>query len=284
MWENLFFEITKQDGSILTLGKDKYAIKKDNKLFDNLLTFEEELKEREIEIEVYYTDVQDIKVFQDFFELQKRGKNYKYDLKITANNKIYKAQCYTDDKPFDVTEIDDLFFLETQPTATIALKLIIENQYLYSETGYKKSIGASSDYFFRYPYYVGMNNKTNNIIFGLKTGLQPYNIDNAGNEDNGVVVTVETDGDLLTPIIRNKTTGFEMGLNLSMDLGDILVVDTIKKSVIFNGEQLTNVKRLFDKWLTLQEGVNVVEFGALVGEDNATVTIEFFNKFRSVQA
>ena len=91
-WQNLVFTLTKRNKEKLILGTDglisKYVIKKSNELFDNLLTFDEELNERELNIEVYFENIADITTFQSFFELSKKGQSYKYDLQIKANNRI----------------------------------------------------------------------------------------------------------------------------------------------------------------------------------------------------
>lgn len=293
-WNNLYFVLTKNDTSsgaysvhrraggtysVLELGTNKYKIVKSNKLFQALTTFETSFDERELEIEVYINDVVDIKEFGDFFEMSNSGEKYK--LEIYFNNQKYHATVTVDDKPFKVEKIEDLHGTVTQPTSTIKINLIMENPFFYSDYSYDTEIGAGITPLFKYPLPCRLNDNCDFII-GKSTEIIPHIVDNLGNENNGIIVTINTSKLLFNPTIYNDTTGFNMGFNLNVGVNSIIIINTIEKTVYVNDVYIANAKKLFDKWLTLEKGLNVIRFTALAGAETSKVKVQFYNKYRAL--
>lgn len=279
-WSELRFILTKNDNTTLEIGSEKYPIKKDNSLFNSLLTFESSVEPRDIEIECFINHVDDIEDFNTFFELSDSSQSYK--LEIYFNGSKYSATVSTADKPLEVCGIEDLYGTQSQPSATVKLKLVIDSPFFYSNSSYNYEIGSGIFGKIEYPLSYRLND-TNTFIVSLSQSIIPHVIDNTGNEDNGFIVTIKTYQALKNPTIYNKTTGLSMGFNLSVDNDSTIEINTIEKSVYVNNVYQSNVKNLFDKWLYLIEGKNVLEFDSESGKEYVNVEIKFYNKYRALK-
>ncbi len=279
-WSELRFILTKNDGTTLELGGTKYPIKKDNSLFDTLLTFETSTEPRDIEIQCFISHVDEINDFNTFFELSDSGQSYK--LETYFNGSKYNATVSTADKPIIINAIEDLYGTQTQPSATVKVSLVMDSPFFYSDYSYNYQVGSGLFAKFQYPLSYRLND-SNTFITSLYQSLCLHVVDNTGNEDNGVLITIRTYKALTNPTIYNRTTGLSMSLNLSVDSNSVIEINTIEKSVYLNGTYQGNVKNLFDKWLQLIEGKNVIEFGSEIGKEYADVEIKFYNKYRALK-
>ncbi len=277
-WSELYFILYK-DTLSLTLGGDKYRIKKDNSLFQSLTTFEKSTDEREIEIEVYIDHVSDLTDFQKFFEMSDSDTTYLMETYFNGNK--YNCTIVPDDKPFEVRKIEDLYGTHTQPTATVKVSIKMESPFFYSDYSYDYNIGSSTSYLWSFPHSYGIGDPTY-FVFGLQQELVHHIVDNTGNEDNGVIVTIISGRELSDPTIKNITTGLSTSFTLSVNANSTIVINTIDKTVYVNGVYKPNVKNLFDKWLQLIEGKNVIEFESNSGSEYANVEVKFFNKYRAL--
>lgn len=280
-WSDLYFILKKSDNATLELGKEKYPIVKDNSLFDSLLTFEAIEEGRKIPIEVYINNISDTYEFQNFFEASRYNRNHKYRLETYCNGVKYNSTVITDEKPYEVTKIEDLYGTETQPASSIKIELIMNDPFFYSDFSHDFEIGAGESPYLRYmlPFRLGDNAK---YSVAKAINLIPHVVDNKGNEDNGLVITIQSGKDLVNPKIVNETTELSMGFNLETGLNDIIKIDTIAKEVYLNDILQLNKKNLFDKWLLLIKGFNVLKFEAEAGADLAKVRVQFYNKYRAI--
>ncbi len=278
-YNNLSFLLTKADGATLELGGSQYPIVKSNTLFNNLLTFKNSTDGREIEIEVYINNASEIAQFGDFFEMS--DTNEKYSLQIYFNNNIYNATVYTTDEPFQINQLEDLYGTKTKPTTSIKITLYMDTPFFYSNVSYTKNIGAQNEAKIKYPLTNRLN-ANKEFIVAYTSELVPHIINNVGNEDNGVVITIRNSTILVNPKIKNETTGMEMGFNMAVNINSTIVINTINKTVYVNNEYQSNVKNLFDKWLILIEGVNIISFEADTGAENSTIELSYFDKFRNL--
>ena len=281
-WSDLHFILRKSDNTTLELGKEKYPIVKDNSLFDSLLTFEAIEEGRKIPIEVYINNISDTYEFQNFFEASRYNQNHKYILETHCNGIKYNSTVTTNEKPYEVTKIEDLYGTETQPASSIKIELIMNDPFFYSDFSYYFEIGAGESPHIRYllPFRIGDNDVKYSVSKSIN--LMPHIIDNKGNEDNGVVITIQSGKCLVNPKISNETTNLSMGFNLETGLHDIIKIDTIAKEVYLNDILQLNKKNLFDKWLLLIKGVNILKFDADSGADLAKVRVQFYNKYRAI--
>ncbi len=280
-WDSLYFILIKDDGNTLELGTGKYKIVKNSATFNSLLTFENIEEERTIPIELYLNDINDIADFINFFEPTRYNEKCQYQMELYCNGTKYNASFTTDDKPFEVIGIEDLYGTASNPTATVKLNLVMDDPFFYSDYSYNAEIGAGSTPLMRFPlnFRLGSSRK-----FGVSQAKQliPHIIDNIGDEENGVIITIFSGYTLVNPRIVNETTNFTMSINIEAATNDIIIINTIKKEVYKNGVFIANAKRLFDKWTTLIKGKNTLSFEADSGAELASVKVEFFNKFRAI--
>ncbi len=279
-WSELRFILTKNDGSSLELGGDKYIIKKSNSLFDTLLTFEASTDEREIEIECYISHADDINDFNTFFELSDKGESYK--LQTYFNGSKYNATATTADKPIVVSAIEDLYGTQTQPTATVKICLVMNSPFFYSDFSYDYQIGSGTFGYFSYPLEQRLND-TKTFVVSVAQTIIPHVVDNTGNEDNGIIVTIKTYRELVNPTIYNKTTDLSTSFTMSVNANSTIEINTIEKTVYVDGVYQPNVKNLFDKWLELIEGKNVIQFDSESGAEYTDVQVKFYNKYRALK-
>ncbi len=279
-WSELRFILTKNDGTTLELGGSKYPIKKDNSLFDALLTFESSVSEREIEIECFISHVDDINDFNTFFTLSDSCQEYKMELYF--NGSKYNATVGTAEKPIKVSAIEDLYGTQTKPNATVQVNLVMDSPFFYSDYSYDYNIGSDILANIQYPleHRLGDNKL---FVASIYKSLTPHVVDNTGNEDNGVLITIKAYKPLVNPTIYNQTTGLSMNFNLSIESGSTIEINTIEKSVYVDDVYQGNVKNLFDKWLHLIEGKNIIQFGSEAGQEYANVEIKFYNKYRALK-
>ncbi len=279
-WSELRFILTKNDTSSLELGGSKYILKKSNSLFDSLLTFESSSYEREIEIECYISHAEDINDFNTFFELSDNSQTYK--LEAYFNGSKYNATVVTADKPIEVTAIEDLYGTHTQPSATVKINLVMSSPFFYGDYSYNYEIGSGVFPKVQYPLTQRFGDNSLFMI-SLAQNLVPHVIDNTGNEDNGLIVTIKAYKPIVNPTIYNETTGLSMTFNLSVDSNSIIKINTIEKCVYVDGVYQGNVKNLFDKWLELIDGKNVIKFDSESGAEYAQVQVQFYNKYRALK-
>ncbi len=279
-WSELRFILTKNDCSSLELGGEKYPIKKDNSLFNSLLTFESSSDEREIEIECYISHADDINDFNTFFELSDSIQTYK--LQTYFNGSIYNSTVYTADKPIAIGGIEDLYGTQTQPTATVKVCLVMSSPFFYSNNSYNYEIGSGVFGKVEYPLTYRLDDG-NFFIVSLAQGVSQHVVDNTGNENNGLIITIKTNAPLVNPTIHNKTTGLSTSFSLSVNAKSTIEINTIEKTVYVDGVYHSNVKNLFDKWLELIDGRNLIQFDSESGAESADVEIKFYNKYRALK-
>lgn len=103
---------------------------------------------------------------------------------------------------------------------------------------------------------------------------------NAGEIETGLLITLTASETVQTPIIYNVGTGEFIKLNITMQAGDVILIDTnkghktIKK---ISGAITTNVINSFDSgssWLQLNTGVNVFTYTATEGAELLKVEME----------
>ena len=275
----LFFILKKDDGTILELGGQKYPIVKSNKLFNSLFTFENLDDSRDIPIEVYINSIGDVDEFTNFFEATKYNQKYKYKMDIHCNGKKYNANIITAERPLEITNIEDLYGTLTQPTATMKIELIMESPYFYGDYSYDVEIGGGTEPLLKYPLPWRWGD-TNGFAVSNAQAIIPHIIENYGNENNGIIINIYSGKNLKNPRVINESTGFIMGFDMTANANDILEINTIEKTVHKNGKLMPNVKRLFDKWLMLADGINVISFDADSGAQLCKVNLKFYNKYR----
>lgn len=111
---------------------------------------------------------------------------------------------------------------------------------------------------------------------------------NKGDVETGVMIELSASGEVTNPVIYNVDTKDFFGLNITMQTGDVIKINTnrFKKKVeLFrNGEIkniINNIKK-GNKWLVLQTGKNQFTYKCDSGEENLNIKFSFYNKYVGV--
>lgn len=126
------------------------------------------------------------------------------------------------------------------------------------------------------------------IEFSTLRPSQENVVQNLGDVETGAVITFHATGVASNPVIYNVITGESFRVNIDMEAGDLLVIDTIagEKSVtlIVNGvvsNIINNVER-GSTWLQFESGANTMLYDATNFPENLQCYIAFNNKFEGV--
>jgi hypothetical protein len=113
------------------------------------------------------------------------------------------------------------------------------------------------------------------FVFGASTGGSASLI-NVGNFAAPFVVTIN--GPLTNPRFQNAAGQF-VALNLTLAIGDVLVIDMAAKTILLNGVSRQNAIITGSSWFGLPVGTSSLSFSS---SDSAAVTGTFTVTFRSV--
>lgn len=99
------------------------------------------------------------------------------------------------------------------------------------------------------------------------------NINNASDYETGLVLTLTANGGVINPTIYNMTTNENFSLNITMQVGDIITIDTRtgNKSVKLNRNgEITNILNnmaIGSEWITLTVGDNIFSYTTDAGSE-----------------
>lgn len=172
-------------------------------------------------------------------------------------------------------------FLSKMPTLTdrslnhglFTIELFAEDPYLYDQNIQTNTINMPSGGGATYPVIYP-------VTYAAKTGGQ-LTLNNAGDADTYPIITLY--GPLTSPIINNVTLGTTFVVNLTLNSGDVLVIDMAKKTMVLNG--ITNAMQYFNlnnTWLTLQPGNNLFSLSSSLSSDSGYMTVSFRNAYIGV--
>lgn len=111
---------------------------------------------------------------------------------------------------------------------------------------------------------------------------------NEGDIDIGMIITLQAIQSVSNPIIYNKTTGEQFGLNYTLQEGDIVTIDTIsgEKSVKLNRKgnifNIINAVQQGSRWLQLVSGINELSYQCDEEASALQITISAVSIFEGV--
>ena len=111
---------------------------------------------------------------------------------------------------------------------------------------------------------------------------------NAGDTETGVVIELSAMGEVVNPIIRNVETRGHFGLNIEMQLGDVIQINTNnfnKKVTLQRYGEIRNIINSIMKgneWFKLMPGDNIFTYQCEKGEENLSVRFIYSNKYEGV--
>lgn len=113
---------------------------------------------------------------------------------------------------------------------------------------------------------------------------------NIGDVETGAIITFRSTADqVLNPKFYNRTTSKFFGLDLQLDQGDVVVINTQRghKSVTLTkrGQVTTNAishRTVGSSWITFEPGENEISYSADEGESDLVVTVTSVQKYEGV--
>lgn len=127
-----------------------------------------------------------------------------------------------------------------------------------------QNIEFSSEYaLFQFPFVIQDTIEFSELILN-----EQVIVTNSGDVATGVIIQFYARGHVENPKIYNITTGDKMLINITLEAGDIITIDTTKgsKRITLNSDGvITNILNNLDKtstWLTLDTGDNYLMYSA----------------------
>lgn len=139
---------------------------------------------------------------------------------------------------------------------------------------------------FFFPFHSTANPKE--IVFGEVYDYIAARVDNAGNVQTGLIFKLYASDNVVNPKITDRVTGEFFKINITMEEGDIITVNTnqgYKKVTLEHDDEIENIFNDWDDdstWLQLDIGGNIYLYGADSGADNLTVEISHYDLFEGV--
>lgn len=105
-------------------------------------------------------------------------------------------------------------------------------------------------------------------------------ITNNSDDETGVIITLLANDNVTNPTIYNMTTNENFALNISMETGDVITIDTRRghKTVTLNRDSvITNILNDMNQgssWLTLPVGDNIFSYTCDTGAEYLNVSVE----------
>ena len=153
------------------------------------------------------------------------------------------------------------------------------------------------------PYFEGLNEifvELDNIIsqFTLEADIPEEGIDlgvivdehtativNNTDIDLGFIINVYANGEVKNPVIKNMTTNKKIGVEYTLNAGDLLVINTNKgnKKITLGDTNLINNIYMGSSFFELVRGENILVFESADGTgSNANVIIEYNDKYEAI--
>ena len=126
------------------------------------------------------------------------------------------------------------------------------------------------------------------IPFSIIDKALTQNIYNAGDVETGMIIELTANGEVIKPTIYNVETREYFGLDFTMQLGDVIRINTNrfnkKIELIRYGETRNIINNILkgNKWLTLQTGDNLFTYTCEAGEENLSFKFIYSNRYEGV--
>ncbi len=126
------------------------------------------------------------------------------------------------------------------------------------------------------------------IPFSIIDKALTQNIFNAGDVETGMIIELTANGEVIKPTIYNVETREYFGLDFTMQLGDVIKINTNKFNkkveLIRYGETRNIINNILkgNKWLTLKVGDNLFTYTCEAGEENLSFKFTYSNRYEGV--
>lgn len=126
------------------------------------------------------------------------------------------------------------------------------------------------------------------IVFSEMDKTQTTLVFNAGDIETGMIIELTASGKVVNPVVYNSITRESIGLQITMESGDIIRIYTEKKNrkieLIRDGitSNIINYLMKNPDWLQLESGDNVFTYRADSGEELMFVKFIYTNQYEGV--
>lgn len=126
------------------------------------------------------------------------------------------------------------------------------------------------------------------IEFGIIRRELVSVIQNRGDVETGLTITITARGEVVNPVIYCNSTGGALGLNVTLAEHDVVIINTnsgMRSVKLISGTTETNIINLVKsgaEWFTLTPGENVFSYEAEVGGDVMNIVFSHNTKYGGV--
>lgn len=137
---------------------------------------------------------------------------------------------------------------------------------------------------FYFPFAI----EANGIPFSEQETNVAKEVVNGGDVESGLIITLHASGEVTNPVLYNVDTRESLGLNITMQDGDTITINTNKgqKSILLNRDGVTTniVNNLVrgSTWFQIASGENTFTYETEDVSTNLTVTFQHTNKYEGV--
>lgn len=130
---------------------------------------------------------------------------------------------------------------------------------------------------FKFPFSI---EETPGIPISRLGDFSEIAIHNISDDETGIIINLLANGEVVNPVIYNMTTNEHYELNITMEQGDVITIDTRRghKTVTLNRDTvITNILNNMvqgSSWLLLAVGDNIFSYTCSEGSNNLIIDIE----------
>lgn len=204
----------------------------------------------------------------EFFKVKKAVtiyfKNKNRDVKITGR----------------LQKFDGSLFSQTQ---TLTLEIICNDPYFKDKDDSTQNMSQIIDNF-EFPFAIAEEGKEFSYIDKVITKV----IENNGDVEAGLIITLRAEGEVVDPIIYDVDTREKFGLNFTMQKSDLIQINTNKgnkKVELVRNNVTTNIINSImkgNKWLELKNGDNLFTYDCKSGAEYLYISFCYANLYEGV--
>ncbi len=137
---------------------------------------------------------------------------------------------------------------------------------------------------FEFPFSI----EKEGIEFSMIDKALTQNIYNAGDTETGVIIELYSSGEVVRPVIYNADTREYFGLNITMQLGDLIRINTNdfnkKVELVRYGETRNIINNIIkgNKWFKISPGDNTFTYQCDRGEEFLNFKFIYYNLYEGV--
>ena len=211
---------------------------------------------------------------------QNRQELYKY-FRTKKETKLYFKNENRDVMISGVVQGIEGSLFEQKQTLKITMKCM--NPYFRDKYEKMEDMSTVED-MFEFPFAI----EEEGIEFSQINKELMKSIYNAGDEETGVIIELSASGTVENPIIYNADTRERFGLNITMEAGDVIRIETNrfnKKVILIRDAQETNIINSImrgNKWFKLAAGENIFTYTCDSGEEFLNIKFIYQNLYEGV--